>query len=65
MEMAPYPRHCETCAARIKPPRVFCDTCEPPLSFEEEMLLLTPQEWAAKYPYLPHQRWQRLFKEKM
>lgn len=29
------------------------------------MLLLTPQEWAAKYPYLPHQRWQRLFKEKM
>lgn len=63
MEMAPYPRHCETCAARIKPPRVFCDACEPPLTLHEELTLLTPEEWLARNPHLPRERWLNLFKE--
>lgn len=61
--MAPFPRRCETCAAPIKPPHVFCNACEPPLTLREEAALLTPEQWHAQNPHLPRQRWLNLLKE--
>lgn len=63
MQMAPYPRHCDTCATPIKSPRVFCDEHEPPLTLREELMLLTSEEWQVRNPHLPRRRWLAQLKE--